>query len=122
MSSFLRPDSDFWVEKPERLFGHCAAWWSDAGSPAVVAIATEFPVAFAILVGAFTCPSALLMFLYKLGTALIGHRYWTLTGADLVESMDGFYKELSSMGGFLLLFITGAGKYSIDALRGIVPP
>lgn len=89
---------------------------------AVVAIAMELPVAFAILVGAFTCPSALLMFLYTLGTALIGHRYWTLTGSDRVESMDGFYKDLSIMGGFLLLFITGAGKYSIDALRGIVPP
>jgi hypothetical protein len=26
------------------------------------------------------------------------------------------------MGGFLLLFIIGAGKYSIDALLGIVAP
>ena len=61
-------------------------------------------------------PSALLMFFYTLGTALIGHRYWTVTGADRVDSMDGFYKNLSIMGGFLLLYITGAGKYSIDAL------
>jgi putative oxidoreductase len=33
--------------------------------------------------------------------------------------MDGFYKDLSILGGCLLLYITGAGKYSIDALRGI---
>jgi putative oxidoreductase len=33
--------------------------------------------------------------------------------------MDGFYKDISIMGGFLLLYITGAGKYSIDALCGI---
>jgi putative oxidoreductase len=51
-------------------------------------------------------------------TALIGHRYWTKTGADRVDSMDGFYKNLSIMGGFLLLHITGAGQYSIDALYG----
>ena len=89
---------------------------------AAVAIFMELPVAFAVLVGAFTRLSTLLMFLYTLGTALIGHRYWTLTGADQVASMDGFYKNLSIMGGFLLLFITGAGNYSIEALRSIAAP
>jgi putative oxidoreductase len=33
--------------------------------------------------------------------------------------MDSFYKNLSIMGGFLLLCITGAGKYSADVLFGI---
>jgi hypothetical protein len=36
--------------------------------------------------------------------------------------MDGFYKNLSIMGGCLLLHITGAGQYSIDALCGIAAP
>ena len=89
---------------------------------AAVAIIMELPVAFAVLIGAFTRPAALLMFFYTLGTALIGHRFWTLTGADQVESMDGFFKDLSIMGGFLLLFITGAGNYAIDALLGIAAP
>ncbi len=80
----------------------------------VVAIFMELPVAFAVAVGAFTRPSAVLLALYALGTALIGHRYWTVKGADYVDSLDGFYKDLSIMGGFLLLYITGAGKYSID--------
>jgi putative oxidoreductase len=87
-----------------------------------VATFMELPVAFAIAVGAFTRPSALLLFLYTLGTALIGHRYWTMTGADRVEGMDSFYKNLSIMGGFLLLYITGAGKYSIDVLWSIPAP
>jgi putative oxidoreductase len=86
---------------------------------AAVAIFMELPVAFAVAVGAFARPSALLLVLYTLGTALIGHRYWAVKGADQVASMDGFYKNLSIMGGFLLLYITGAGKYSIDALSGI---
>ena len=89
---------------------------------AAMAIFMELPVAFAVGVGAFARPSALLLVLYTLGTALIGHRYWTMTGAERVDSMDGFYKNLSIMGGFLLLFITGAGKYSIDALRGVAAP
>jgi putative oxidoreductase len=79
----------------------------------------ELPVAFAVAVGAFARPSALLMFFYTLGTALIGHRYWTITGADRVDSMDSFYKNLSIMGGFLLLYVTGAGKYSINGLFSI---
>jgi putative oxidoreductase len=83
---------------------------------AAVAILMELPVAFAVAVGAFTRPSALLLVFYTLGTALIGHRYWTLTGVDQIDSMDGFYKNLSIMGGFLLLYVTGAGKYSIDVL------
>ena len=84
-----------------------------------VATFMELPVAFAVAVGAFTRPSAVLLALYSMGTALIGHRYWTKTGADYVDSMDSFYKNLSIMGGFLLLYITGAGKYSIDVLCGI---
>ena len=88
----------------------------------VVAIVMELPVAFAIAVGAFTRPAAVLMAFYSLGTALIGHRYWTVKDAGYVDSLDGFYKDLSIMGGFLLLFIAGAGKYSIDALLGIALP
>jgi putative oxidoreductase len=81
-----------------------------------VATFMELPVAFAVAVGVLTRLSAVLMFFYTLGTALIGHRYWTMKGTDQIDSMDGFYKNLSIMGGFLLLYITGAGKYSIDAL------
>jgi putative oxidoreductase len=86
---------------------------------AAVALFMELPVALAVAVGAFARPSALLLALYTLGTAFVGHRYWRLAGTDLVDSMDGFYKDLSIMGGLLLLHVTGPGKYSIDALCGI---
>jgi len=89
---------------------------------AAVSIFMELPVAFAVAVGAFARAAALLMALYAMGTAFIGHRYWGVTGAEKVESMDGFYKDLSIMGGFLLLYITGAGTYSIDSLRSIAAP
>jgi putative oxidoreductase len=89
--------------------------------PAVAAgVATfmELPVALAVAVGVFSRPAAALMLIYTLGTALIAHRYWTVAGVGRVDSMDAFYKNLSIMGGFLLLFATGAGKYSLDALFG----
>jgi len=43
-------------------------------------------------------------------------------GADYVDSLEGFYKDLSIMGGLLLLSITGAGKYSVDVLWSIAAP
>jgi len=54
---------------------------------AAVATFMELPVAFAIAVGAFTRSAALFMALYTLGTALIGHRYWTMRGTDRVSWM-----------------------------------
>jgi putative oxidoreductase len=89
---------------------------------AVVAIFMELPVAFAVTVGVFTRASAVLFVFYTLGSSLIEHRYWTVKGADQVDSMEGFYKNLSTMGEFLLLSITGAGEYSIDALFNIPAP
>src|SRR5580704_12979342 len=62
---------------------------------AAVATFMELPVAFAVAVGAFARPAALLLVLYTLGTALIGHRYWAMRGSDRVDGMDGFYKNLS---------------------------
>jgi putative oxidoreductase len=89
---------------------------------AATATVMELPVAFAIAVGAFTRPLAVLMAVYTLGTSLIEHRYWTTTGAHQLATMEAFYKNLSIIGGFLLLYVTGAGNYSIDALCGIAAP
>jgi putative oxidoreductase len=86
------------------------------GLAASVSTFMEVVVAAAIAVGAFARPAALLMALYTLGTALIGHRYWSKKGAELIDSMDSFYKNLAIIGGFLLLYVTGAGRYSFDAL------
>jgi putative oxidoreductase len=84
-----------------------------------IAIFMELPVAFAVAVGAFTRPSAALFVLYTFGTSLVEHRYWKMTGVDRLASMESFYKNLAIIGGFLLLYVEGAGKYSIDALCNI---
>ena len=82
---------------------------------AAVAIFMEVPVAIAILVGAFTRPLAVLLALYTLATAFIGHHYWTMTGPAQLDNLIHFYKNISIMGGFLLLYVAGPGKYSVDA-------
>jgi putative oxidoreductase len=86
---------------------------------AAAAIFMELPVAFAVAVGAFTRPAALLMTLYTLATSLAEHRYWKITGDAKLEAMEAFYKNLSIMGGFLLLCVIGGGRYSLDILWGV---
>jgi putative oxidoreductase len=86
---------------------------------AAVAIFMEVPVAIAILVGAFTRPLAVLLALYTLAAAFIGHHYWTMTGPAQLDNLIHFYKNISIMGGFLLLYVAGPGKYSVDAKFGL---
>ena len=86
---------------------------------AAASIFMELPVAFAVAIGAFTRPSAVLFAFYTMGTSLAEHRYWTVKGPGQVDKMEAFYKNLSIIGGFLLLFVTGAGRYSVDALLGV---
>ncbi len=59
-------------------------------------------------------PLALLLAVYTIATALIGHQYWALTGIEQFEAMINFYKNISIVGGLLLLALTGPGLYSID--------
>jgi putative oxidoreductase len=82
---------------------------------ALVAIGVEVFVALAVILGVWTRPLALLLALYTLATALIGHHFWTMEGAARNANAINFYKNISIIGGFLLLYITGAGRYSIDA-------
>lgn len=87
-----------------------------------IAIFMELPVSFAVAVGAFTRFAAVLMAFYTFGTSLVEHRYWAAPGADKIASLENFYKNLSIIGGFLLLYVTGAGRYSFDAFFNIATP
>ena len=81
---------------------------------AVIAVMTEFFAGIAIALGLFTRPLALLMALYTLGTALLGHKFWTLAGTARLENEINFLKNVGLIGGFLLLYLSGAGRYSLD--------
>jgi putative oxidoreductase len=82
---------------------------------ALMAIIVEVFVALAVVLGIGTRPLALLMALYTLGTALIGHPFWSMEGAARHAAAINFYKNISIIGGFLLLYVTGAGRHSLDA-------
>lgn len=88
------------------------------GFAAVVAIIAECGGALALAIGVLTRPVALLMALYTLGSALIGHAFWAEEGAARIGDAINFYKNISIMGGFLLLYVSGPGRYALDARLG----
>ncbi|MBB5408362.1 MULTISPECIES: DoxX family protein [Paraburkholderia] len=100
-------------------FAGTVAYMTSTGAPvpafsAVIAVVMELVVGVALLVGFFTRPLALLLAVYTLGTAIIGHHYWNMTGAMQYDNMIHFYKNIGIIGGLLLLCVTGPGKYSFD--------
>ena len=80
----------------------------------IVAVVMEVPAAILIVLGFFTRPLAVIFVFYTLGTAVIGHHYWDMTGDAVLPNMINFYKNVSIAGGFILLAITGPGAISLD--------
>ena len=68
--------------------------------------------ALAIILGWRVKLFSLLFFVFCILTAIIFHR-------DFSNNMDkiSFMKNMSLAGGFLFLFLHGAGKFSLDSLR-----
>ncbi|MDI3361675.1 DoxX family protein [Lelliottia sp. V89_10] len=81
---------------------------------AIIAVIMEVPAAILIVLGFFTRPLAVLFVFYTLGTAVIGHHYWNMSGDAVMPNMINFYKNVSIAGAFLLLAVTGPGAISID--------
>lgn len=77
---------------------------------AIIAVIMEVPAAILIVLGFFTRPLAVIFIFYTLGTAVIGHHYWDMTGDAVLPNMINFWKNVSIAGAFLLLAITGPGR------------
>ena len=76
---------------------------------AIPAIIVEILFPLLLIVGYQTKISALALAIFTLTTALIFH-------TDFTNQMQliSFLKNFAIAGGFLIIFVNGAGKYSID--------
>src|SRR5438105_1924944 len=57
-----------------------------------------------------------LMVLFVIVATGISHRYWEFADAARRLQESQFFKNLSIIGGFVLLFATGSGRFGLDAL------
>ena len=77
--------------------------------PAIPTIILEILFPLLLIIGYQTKLSALVLAIFTLATALIFHTNFT-NPMELIS----FLKNFAIAGGFLILFINGAGKYSLD--------
>lgn len=72
----------------------------------------------ALVLGVKIRALGLVMAVYTIVTAIFGHDFWNVTDAALQRDMViHFWKNVAIAGGFLLLFVTGAGRISVDGAR-----
>jgi putative oxidoreductase len=87
-----------------------------AGALALIGAAVEFFAGLAAVIGFKTRYAALLLVAFTLAATLIAHRFWDFDDASARMQQIQFFKNVAITGGFLFLFVSGAGRFSLDSL------
>jgi putative oxidoreductase len=85
------------------------------GVAIAIAAFLELACGLSILAGFQTRLAAWVLFLYLIPVTFLFHNFWAVQGAAQQEQMVNFLKNISIMGGLLILAVNGAGAYSADA-------
>ena len=100
-------------------FGDTVGYIADKGLPlpqvlTAIAILIECGGGLAIIAGWKTRSAALAMIVFLIVITPIFHGYWAAPPDQVMEQQINFMKNLSILGGMLLLFAFGPGRYSVD--------
>jgi putative oxidoreductase len=77
---------------------------------------SEFVGGTLIILGFGTRYAAALIVLFVIIATAISHRYWDFSEPARALQRGQFYKNLAIVGGALFLFISAAGRFSLDAV------
>jgi putative oxidoreductase len=99
--------------------GGFAAMLANTGMPmssvlAPIGAIVEFGGGLAILLGLGTRYAALALIVFVAAATLISHRFWTYPPEQQQAQMVNFAKNVAIIGGFLFVFVTGGGHYSLE--------
>ena len=81
---------------------------------AYIAVPVEFFVGLALLLDFATRYAVLIMLFFMIVASFSSHAYWSVPEAQRGNQTAHFWKNISIIDGMVLLFITGAGRYSLD--------
>ena len=81
---------------------------------AVLTVAIELGAGLLLVVGWKARWAAFLLFLFTIPITLTFHNFWTMEGAEAAMNEIHFMKNVSIMGGMLLVAAFGPGRYSLD--------
>ena len=76
----------------------------------------ELVIGVTLVLGVATRYGALLCALFLIVATALAHRYWEYPAAQLQNQYNHFLKNIAIFGGALILFVTGAGRYSVDRM------
>ena len=76
---------------------------------------SELIIGVALILGVATRYISLYTIFYVIIVTAIAHRYWEYPPAAVGAQYSNFCKNLAIMGGALLLYVLGAGRFSVDA-------
>jgi putative oxidoreductase len=79
-----------------------------------VAPPVEFFGGILIVLGCATRYAALLILLFTIIATFSSHRWWNYPEAQQTNQHTNFWKNVTMMGGIVLLFVTAGGRYSVD--------
>jgi putative oxidoreductase len=80
----------------------------------LLAHAVEWVVIFTLILGVGTRYGALLGFIFVVIALVTAHLYWEFPQAAQNLQYVLLSKDIAIAGGLLLLFVTGAGRFSVD--------
>ncbi len=79
----------------------------------------ELAIAVSLILGVATRYGTILAFGFVVIATAIAHRYWQYpAGPQQIGQYINFLKNISILGGILAIFVTGAGRFSVDRRLG----
>ena len=81
---------------------------------AVLTILIELGGGLLLILGWKARWAALIIFLFLIPVSIAFHPLWTTPNAEAMQNQINFMKNLSIMGGMLMVAAFGPGRYSID--------
>ena len=96
-----------------------AGFMTSVGMPMVgvllpLTILVELGGGIALIVGWKARWVALILAVFTLLASLVFHNYWAMAGEAVMANMLFFYKNIAVVGGMLMVFAFGPGRFSVD--------
>jgi putative oxidoreductase len=81
---------------------------------AYISVPSEFFGGLFLLLGFATRYTTIVMLIFTIVATFSSHAYWSVPEAQRVNQETHFWKNVSIMGGIIVLFVRTAGRLSID--------
>jgi putative oxidoreductase len=106
-----------------KLWNHAGflGYLTNLGAPAPevsswIGAVVEFLIGASLVLGVGTRYAALLCALFLIAATALAHRYWEYPAAQMGNQYNHFLKNLAVLGGALVIFVAGPGRFSVDRM------